>query len=623
MKILLINPPGWQKGSTNLGLCYLASSLIARKHNVLILDVNATNEPPEAVAEKARKFAPDIIGFSLKTSTANAALMLSKAIKTRYGNAVHVAGGAHITLAFKDTLLENIEIEYCFLGESEKSFIDFVERLQDGRPVEEVAGIAYRKGGEVVDTNREYIEDLDAIPYPSMDVIEDFSFKEFRYPMITSRGCPYPCTYCCVGVVSSKKWRARSPENIIAELKYVKQKYGITMFEILDDNFTLNMYRAKKFCRLLIESGLNLSWYCHNGIRADNLDFELAKLMKKAGCTSIALGVESGDPAVFDSIKKGEPLEAIVNAVKCIKAAGMRAVGYFIIGLPGDSLEGIKKTIKFQQELGLDDFTYGILNPYPFTEVYDVIRREGKMLMDIKDSSHFSASLTIPFEMPGFSRDDMEKAYYLAKFQKLYDILDDYEKKYKRKPERILYVDFSPASRFTDHLAKLLDGYELDVFIFQWRSDDYFKNKEARKITNLHVYVDTPYTVGRIKKILKMFNLFRKRNYNVVFYNMKTPRLLLLALFLIVRPKVFYLEAEDGGRMLTLSDKEVKKLIRKKLGMLVIALPKLVVYVLASVAFRIAAIGFGFFLYFKRGGKNVEFTPQGPKLTDMDKRGRE
>lgn len=620
MKILLINPPGWQKGSTNLGLCYLASSLIARRHNVLILDVNATNEPPEAVAEKALKFAPEIIGFSLKTSTANAALLLSKAIKKRYGGAVHLAGGAHVTLAYKETLLENPEIEYCFLGESEKSFIDFVERLKDGRPVEDVAGIAFRKGGEVVVTNREYIEDLDAIPYPSMDVIEDFSFRDFRYPMITSRGCPYPCTYCCVGVVSSKKWRARSPENIIAELKAVKEKYGITMFEILDDNFTLRVDRAKKFCRLLIESGMNLSWYCHNGIRADKLDLELAKLMKEAGCTSVALGVESGDPVIFDSIKKGEPLEAIVNAVNCIKAAGMRAVGYFIIGLPGDSLEGIKRTIKFQKSLNLDYYMYGVLNPYPYTEVYDVIKREGKMLMDIKDSSHFSTTLTIPFEMPGFSRNDMEKAYYLAKFQKLYDVLEEYEKKHKKKPERILYIDFSPASKFAEHLSKLLDGYELDVFCYQFRSDDYFKNREARKITNLHVYVDVPNFTGRIKKVLKAFNLFRKRKYSMAFYNVETPQLLLPPLLLMVRPKAFYLEAEDGGRILTLRDWEVKNALRKKAAALLMAVPRLALSLLALAFLRVAAIGFGFLMYFKRDGKKVEFTPQGPRLKDMNEK---
>lgn len=619
MKVLLINPPGWQKGSTNLGLCYLASSLIAKGHKALILDVNATNASPEVVAEKAREYAPDAIGFSLKTSTANAAFLLSRAIKKLYPHAVHVAGGAHITLAYKESLLENPEIEYCFLGEAERSFIEFVEKREKNLSVEDIPGIAFRKGTEVVTTKREYIEELDAIPFPGMDAIEGFSFKDFRYPMITSRGCPYPCTYCCVGVVSSKKWRARSPENILDELKRAKEKYGITMFEILDDNFTLRVDRAKEFCRLLIDSGLHLSWYCHNGIRADKLDMELAKLMKEAGCTSVALGVESGDPAIFDSIKKGEPLEAIVNAVKCIKAAGMKAVGYFIIGLPGDSLEGIKKTIEFQKSLGLDNYTYGVLNPYPYTEVYDIVKREGKMLMDIKESSHFSTDLTVPFEMPGFSRADMEKAFYLAKFQQLYEAIASYEKKHGKKPGRILYFDFSPESRFTETLAKLLDGYELDVFCFQTRSDDYFRNREARKITNLHVYVDTPYASGRIKTFLRFFNTFRKRDYSMVFFNIGTPQMLLPPFLMVVRPKVFYLEAEDGAKLMTMKDPEIKALKRKKAKELFFMLPRLSLSVLAYPFLRLAVIGFGLFMYFKRDGKRVEFTPQGPKLKAMKK----
>ncbi|OGP25732.1 MAG: hypothetical protein A2X93_03905 [Deltaproteobacteria bacterium GWC2_56_8] len=619
MKVLLINPPGWQKGSTNLGLCYLASSLAAKGHKALILDVNATDASPDAVAEKAREYAPDIIGFSLKTSTANAAFLLSKAIKKRYPGAVHVAGGAHITLAYGESLIQNPDIEYCFLGEAERSLIEFVERKEKGLPVDDIPGIAFRRDSEVVTTRREYIEELDAIPYPGMDAIEGFSFKDFRYPMITSRGCPYPCTYCCVGVVSSKKWRARSPENILDELKRAKEKYGITMFEILDDNFTLRIERAKEFCRLLIASGLNLSWYCHNGIRADKLDMELARLMKEAGCTSVALGVESGDPAIFDSIKKGEPLEAIVNAVKCIKAAGMKAVGYFIIGLPGDSLEGIKRTIEFQKSLGLDHYTYGVLNPYPYTEVYDIVKREGKMLMDIKESSHFSTELTIPFEMPGFSRQDMEKAFYLAKFQQLYQAIDSYEKKYGRKPGRILYFDFSPASRFTKNLSRLLDDYELDVFCFQTRSDDYFKNRAKWKITDLHVYVDTPYASGRIKIFLRFFNIFRKRGYDMVFFSIGTPQMLLPPFLLIVRPKVFYLEGEDGAKLMTMKDPEVKAQIRRRARELFFTLPRLSLSILAYPFLRLAVIGFGLFMYFKRDGKRVEFTPQGPKLKDMKK----
>ncbi|MFQ5427984.1 MAG: B12-binding domain-containing radical SAM protein [Thermodesulfobacteriota bacterium] len=622
MKVLLVNPPGWQKGSTNLGLCYLAGSLLANGHEVLILDVNATDDPPEVVGKKAEEYGPGVIGFSLKTATANAALLLSKAIKKQYDKAVHVAGGAHVTLAYEECLLENPEIEYCFIGESDASFLELVKRLEQGGDPKKVAGIAYRDGKKIIATKREYIEDLDSLPAPSLEAIEHFSFKGFRYPMITSRGCPYPCTYCCVGVVSSKKWRARTPENIMAELKTVTEKYGIKSFEILDDNFTLRVERAKKFCRLLIESGMNLSWYCHNGIRADKIDMELARLMKKAGCTSVALGVESGDAKIFESIKKGEPLEAIVNAVKCIQAAGMEAVGYFIIGLPGDTLEGIKKTIKFQQSLGLSHFTYGILNPYPYTEVYDVIKREGKILMDIKESSHFSTTLTIPFEMPGFPREDMEKAYYLAEFQDLYKVLEEFEEKHNRKARSILYMDFSPASTFAETLAKVGEGCELDVFCYQWHSDRYFKNREAWNIKDLNVFIDTLGMVDRTKKFLKAFNLFRKRSYDIVFYNAETPQLLLAAFLPIVRPKKFYIEAQNGSTLMRLTDDEVKKAFYRKLRALPGFSLNLGLSVVFNPLFRLALLGFGCLLRLKKGGKKMVFESKGVRLVDMKEEGR-
>ncbi len=616
MKVLLVNPPGWQKGSTNLGLCYLAGSLKAAGHEVLILDVNATDDPPEVVAEKAEAFGPGVIGFSLKTATANAAFLLSKAIKKRYPKAVHVAGGPHVTLAYEECLRENPEIEYCFIGESDESFIDFVRRLEEGQDPRGVAGIACRQDGEVIATERRYIEDLDSLPAPSLESIEHFSFKGFRYPMITSRGCPYPCTYCCVGVVSSKKWRARTPENIIAELRAVKEKYGITSFEILDDNFTLRVDRAKKFCRLLIESGMNLDWYCHNGIRADKIDMELARLMKKAGCASVALGIESGDAEIFDSIKKGEPLEAVVNAVKCIQAAGMKAVGYFIIGLPGDSLEGIKKTIRFQRQLGLDHFTYGILNPYPYTEVYDVIKREGTMLMDIKESSHFSTTLTIPFEMPGFSREDMEKAYYLATYQDLFGLLEDFEAEHGRKPRRILYMDFSAGSAFAETLAKVADDYELDVFCCEPVTGKYIDKKAVWNVRDLHVFEDTPRIAKKAGKLLRSLGFFMKRKYDIVFCNVETPSLLKAASLLVIRPDEFFSEAENGDTLVKITSAEVKKAFYSKLRLL----PRFSLNVMLGLIFkplyRLALLGFGLFLRLKKDGVPLEFTKKGPRLKD-------
>ena len=133
----------------------------------------------------------------------------------------------------------------------------------------DIPGVVWRSDGGVVATEREMVIDLDELPRPNFDVIEDFSWEGFRYPLLTSRGCPYNCNFCSVPIISSKRFRQRSPADCIDELAWVKKNKGITCFEILDDNLTLNMKRAKEFCRTLIDARLDLSWYCHNGIRAD------------------------------------------------------------------------------------------------------------------------------------------------------------------------------------------------------------------------------------------------------------------------------------------------------------------------------------------------------------------
>ena len=244
------------------------------------------------------------------------------------------------------------------------------------------------------------------------------------------------------------------------------------------------------------------------------------------------------------------------------------------------------------------------------------------MLMDIKDSSHFASSLTIPFEMPGFSKNEMEKAYYLAKNQKISMVIEGYEAKYGKKPERILYIDFFSSSMFVDQLNRTLNKFELDVFTAQWHCDNYLANKTSFKIVNLYVYVDTPYTINRIIKFLKMFRIFRCRDYSMIFYNIETPKLPLPVLLLMVRPRKFYFEFQDGGKILTLFDKEIRQFIYDKAVSFTRRLPIVVLSIATNLLFRAVAVGFGFFLYLKRGGKRVDFTNQGPKLINLnDKEG--
>lgn len=422
-RILLINPTGWQKESVNLGLAYLAGALRKAGHSAVIFDLIRRDMNDAELLDRVQAFAPTLIGISVKTATARESGRLAEMLSSAYRDSYILAGGPHVTLCPEDYLADYHAFDFGLMGESEESIVLLADAIASGTSVQDVPGLAHRVDGNVAINPWRPPDDLDKLTLPDFDAIDGFCWDDFRYPLLTSRGCPFQCVYCCVNkLTGSKKWRSRSARNVVDELESVVGEKGIDSFEIWDDNFTLNVSRAKSICRELIERKLNLSWYCHNGIRADRIDDELAALMKQAGCTSIAFGMESGHPKTFDLINKGEPLSAITDAVKTVKAAGIDAVGYFIIGLPGDTLDRFIETVRFSRAMNLKHTVFGMLVPYPQTEVWDMVADRGKMLVDITQTQHFSADVVpVVFEMPEFPQEDMIRAFHIAKYFELYD----------------------------------------------------------------------------------------------------------------------------------------------------------------------------------------------------------
>lgn len=220
---------------------------------------------------------------------------------------------------------------------------------------------------------------------------------------------------CNVPTVIGRKFRTRSGENILEELRYAQAKYGSKEFKVLDDNFTLQMDRAKDICQLFIEEKLDMKWTCPNGIRADRLDEELCSLMKQAGCYSMSIGVESGDPEVFDKIKKGEKLEDVERGIKLAQAAGIKVHGFFIIGLIGSTYEADKRSMEFAKRLGITA-SWGILVPYPGTEVWEQVKNDAnaRILRDWKQGFHIGARPKAVFDTPEYTAEERVRAYYYA-----------------------------------------------------------------------------------------------------------------------------------------------------------------------------------------------------------------
>lgn len=458
MKVLLIDPPGWQKHSLNLGLAYLAGAIRAAGFDVRILDLNNHVYPEARLKKIITDYSPKVIGISIKTSTANVSAEIIRGLKKIFPEIVYTAGGPHITLCAKEFIRENKEIDFGIIGEGEVSFIKLINNIKDGKKdIPDAGGICYRKNGNQIISGGYEILDISKLPFPVFECVKDMDFSDFRYPLLTSRGCPYGCIFCCVGLISGKKWRARAHDDVVNELLQAKENYQVSSFEVMDDNFTFDISRAKKICQLIIKKKLNMDWWCHNGLRADRLDRELLDLMKRAGCKSIALGIETGDKDVFNNINKGEKLADIARAVKMIKKAGIKCVGYFIVGLPGDSVESTKRSVRFQRGLGLSDYKFNMLIPYPGSRIWDIVNERGRLLEDIKGSYHFGENIKIPFEMDGLSKETMEQCMYLVENQEwtrgengIINIRNDFNARFGRDIKRVIYIenDSKPTAQY-------------------------------------------------------------------------------------------------------------------------------------------------------------------------------
>jgi len=287
--------------------------------------------------------------------------------------------------------------------------------MENSLALQDIKGIVYRdKGGIKTNPEKQSIADLDSLPCPNYEVFDSFSGTIAEYPLVTSRGCPYSCIYCCVRQISGKKWRFRTPESVIRELEFAKSKYKSMRFEISDDNFTQNIDRVKEICRLLLKHEIGMSWSCPNGIRAKGLDEESVALMKESGCDSVSIGIESLDEAVFDNIKKGEKLEDVRQAISILHNHKIKVSGFFMVGLPGDNLQIIKSSVELSKRLPLEGAIWNLFVPYPGTKAWSWVNSEANITRNWEEGFHFGGKLSPVFETEDFSEKERIYAFELA-----------------------------------------------------------------------------------------------------------------------------------------------------------------------------------------------------------------
>jgi radical SAM superfamily enzyme YgiQ (UPF0313 family) len=406
LDVLLVDPPGLQKSGYNLGLAYLAGALGQSGVSVGIVDTNHCPDPEQACREHVEACRPRIVGLSIKSATCERARRLAAATRAVSPQTVLVAGGPHVSLDAVGFLESTAEFDFAFAGEAEEVFGRFVTSVLaagvSSLDHQEFPGLTWREGDRARGGERALVRDLDGLSFPALHRFLNLDACRLPYQLLTSRGCPYPCSYCCVGEISSRRWRARSVEGVIAELRHFLLKYGNPSFEVDDDNFTLGLERAKRLCREMREIPSLPPWCCPNGIRGDRMDDELAELMRAANCDSVAFGVESAVESVLTANQKRESLAAIGQAAKVCRAKGIKTWGYFIVGLPQSTFDDDLQSVRFGQDGPFDGCIYNLFVPYPGTAAWDWVARNGRYLRDYRNTLHFGERATPVFDTPEY-----------------------------------------------------------------------------------------------------------------------------------------------------------------------------------------------------------------------------
>ena len=369
-----------------LGLAYIASYLRENARcRIKILDALTLGCTPEDVRREIRAFGPDIVGINVMSTPAiYDAYSYAGIAKELDPKTFVMLGGQHVTFAHRETLEECPHIDAVVRGEGEATALDIVRRLSNGGKLKGCLGITYRQEGSIVENPpRPLICDLDTIPHPAYDLLpmDKYFMGKHRFAaIITSRGCPFGCTFCSSSRLVGRRYRARSAENVVGELELLVNKYQVSEIEFLDDLFTMDPGRVRRITELIRKRALKLTWTCSS--RADLVTRfpRMVRWLKRAGCHTVYIGAEAGTQKSLDRIKKGITLEQVKNAVRILKRENLNVLASFVLGIPGETKKDMEKTIQFAKKLGSDFAQFTICTPFPGTPIYEEARKTGRLI---------------------------------------------------------------------------------------------------------------------------------------------------------------------------------------------------------------------------------------------------
>lgn len=419
MRVLLIRPPYTDYGGTEpprvgipLGSLSVAAALEQHGHTVGIFDaltyMDHTDDKKhfgaswERVMAEVKSFAPDVVGIANLFSTQiEKSLLLPKLIKEMDANIKIIVGGPHATVRPQD-FLSTGNFDFVILAEGEETAASLLEYLEGQRKLEDVHGIAYMHNGQMKINQPEYIKNLDSIPFPAYHLVDmkmyfSMVFRGFssrpqdpfykprrEITMITSRGCPYICTFCSIHPTMGYRFRVQSAEYVIKHIEHVVTKYGVEFIHFEDDNLTLNPSRFDAILDGIAQGNIKFEWDTPNGVRADTLSRSLLEKIKLSGVSELRIAIESGVQDVLDKIvKKSLDIEKAKQVAIDCKELGIPLSSFFVIGMPGETKKDIQQTLDLAYQL-MEKYNVtphvNIANPLVGTELYETAKQKGYLI---------------------------------------------------------------------------------------------------------------------------------------------------------------------------------------------------------------------------------------------------
>ena len=415
MKVLLTLPPEIKDleiyrvakiFAPPLGLAYVASVLEKFGHKVRVVDTVIDNIGLEDLLREIRSWNPDVVGISIQTPTAPRAYRAIKEIKEEFPDLPIIAGGIHATFMYDEALDAGADV--VVRGEGEYTALELVNTLEkhglNPRALRRVKGIVFREGGDgranVVTPQRPFISNLDELPWPAHHLLPMDKYlalgKKLRVAHImASRGCPYGCIYCITSYYWGRRIRFRSAKNVLDEVEYLVDKYRINKVAFSDDELIVNRRFVYDFIKGLKERGLDVTFSC--GGRVDHINRDYLRFLFSNGCEVLYLGVESASQRTIDRIGKRITIDQAMRAFQIANDVGIFTMASFILGFPWETLEDMKRTVKFAVKLRPSYAQFTALTPYPGTPLYK-FAEEHNLIVD-RNWEHYT---TIKPVMRGF-----------------------------------------------------------------------------------------------------------------------------------------------------------------------------------------------------------------------------